>query len=69
METQNAAYHDYLAIQSMKSIQRGQIENREKLAKISDLNQQLILKQITPMRFLELDTNFTVDNEGKWKLL
>ncbi|KAH0546564.1 hypothetical protein KQX54_011549 [Cotesia glomerata] len=64
LETQNAAYRDYLAIQSMKSIQRGQIENREKLAKISDLNQQLILKQITPMRFLELATNFTVDNEG-----
>ncbi|KAH0561233.1 hypothetical protein KQX54_015004 [Cotesia glomerata] len=48
---------------SLKSCQRGQIENRAKLSKISDLNAQLKTKQITPMQFLEFATNLVLGDE------
>ncbi|KAH0561090.1 hypothetical protein KQX54_012772, partial [Cotesia glomerata] len=62
-ETQNSSFRDYLAVMSLKSCQRGQIENRAKLSKISDLNAQLKTKQITPMQFLEFATNLVVGDE------
>ncbi|KAH0534988.1 hypothetical protein KQX54_011436 [Cotesia glomerata] len=57
-EKQCDAVDDYLAIVSLKKRQTGQIENRQKIKTISEVNEQWKLKLITRSEFLEFAENF-----------